>query len=132
MKKFILLNIFFLSILFADIKIIASHSCKVESLSEQDAKSLFMLKKKSINDESITVVESSDKEIYKYFIKKYLKKSSRKIKVYWTRMLFTGKKIPPKKISKEELYGLDTNNSCYISYLEEFDKPTNWKILEIK
>lgn len=125
----IMLSISFLS---ADIKIIASPMCKVESISMYEVKNLFMLKKRSINDEAIIILGSSDKEIYNIFIKKYLKKSSRKMKVYWTRMLFTGKKIPPKKFSIEELNLIDTNNSCYFSYIEEVNKPESWKVITIE
>ena len=132
MKKFIILIITFITFLDADIKIIASPICKVESLSPHEIKNIFMLKKRSIEEESIKVLDSLDKETYAIFIKKYLNKSSRKMKVYWTRMLFTGKKIPPKKLSIEEIGLLDTNNSCYLSYVEEDKKPKNWSIINIK
>jgi len=132
MKKFIILIITFITFLDADIKIIASPLCKVETLSEHEIKNIFMLKKRSIEEESINVLDSLDKETYAVFIKKYLNKSSRKMKVYWTRMLFTGKKIPPKKLSIEEIGLLDTNNSCYLSYVEEDKKPKNWSIINIK
>jgi len=54
------------------------------------------------------------------------------MKVYWTRMLFTGKKIPPKKLSIEELYQLDVNGSCYLSYVEEETQLKRWNSIEIK
>jgi len=132
MKKFIILIIVFISLLDADIKIISSPLCKMESLSRHEIKNIFMLKKRSIEGQSITILDSLDTVTYTIFIKKYLNKSSRKMKVYWTRMLFTGKKIPPKKLSLEELKLLDTNSSCYLSYLEEDNKPKNWSIINIK
>jgi len=132
MKYFIILIIFLISFLDADIKIIASPKCKVEALSIHDVKNIFMIKKKVIDEENIIVIDNSNKETYKKFIKIYLKKSLRKIKVYWTRMLFTGKKIPPKKLSFDELNALDLNTSCYISYVELEKKPLDWNILLIK
>jgi len=133
MKKFIILIIIFISSLNAEIQIIASPLCKMESLSIYEIKNIFMLKKRSIENEQITILDNSNKETYNIFIKKYLNKSSRKMKVYWTRMLFTGKKIPPKKLSIEELKLLATNNSsCYLSYVEEDSKPKSWSILNIK
>jgi len=131
MKKFIILIITFITFLDADIKIIASPLCKIESLSEHEIKNIFMLKKRSIDEESITVLDSLEKETYTIFIEKYLNKSSRKMKVYWTRMLFTGKKIPPKKLSHSELNSLDTNSSCFITYVENDKKPKNWSIINI-
>ena len=132
MKNLLILILFMISFLYADIQIISSPECRVETLSRHDVKNIFMLKEKSIEDEPVTVLESSDHETYRFFVKKYLKKSIRKMKVYWTRMLFTGKKIPPKKFSSEELTLLDTNGSCYISYLPVEKKPKDWKILIVK
>ena len=132
MKNLLILILFMISFLYADIQIISSPECRVETLSRHDVKNIFMLKEKSIEDEPVTVLESSDHETYRFFVKKFLKKSIRKMKVYWTRMLFTGKKIPPKKLSLEELTLLDTNGSCYISYLPVEEKPKDWKILIVK
>jgi len=132
MKKTIILIMFFISFLNADIDIIASPSCKIDVLSIHEVKNIFMIKKRSIEDESIIVLDSKDKNTYAIFIKEYLNKSTRKMKVYWTRMLFTGKKIPPKKLSIEELNNLDTHNSCYLSYAEEYNIPKGWSIVNIK
>jgi len=97
-----------------------------------EIKNIFMIKKRSIEDEPVIVLDSYDKEIYTIFINKYLNKSSRKMKVYWTRMLFTGKKIPPKKLSIDELKLIDTNSSCYLTYVEENSIPESWSIINIK
>ena len=132
MKKFIISIMIFISFLNAEIQIIASPLCKMESLSMYEIKNIFMLKKRSIENEQITILDNLNKETYNIFIKKYLNKSSRKMKVYWTRMLFTGKKIPPKKLSIEELKLLNTNSNCYLSYVEEDSKPESWSILNIK
>ena len=123
---------FCISSIHADIKIIASPLCEIETLSMYEIKNIFMVKKRSINDVSVIILDSLEKETYNVFIKKYLNKSSRKMKVYWTRMLFTGKKTPPKKLSIEEINLLDTNSSCYLSYIEEKNKPKNWSIIPIK
>jgi len=132
MKKFIILIMFCVSLLNADIKIIASPLCKIETLSTYEIKNIFMVKKRSINDEPLIVLDSLNKDTYNIFIKKYLKKSSRKMKVYWTRMLFTGKKIPPKKVSIKEISELDTTSSCYLAYVQEENKPKDWSIISIK
>ena len=132
MKKIIILIMFFISFLNADIKIIASSACQIERLSMYEIKNIFMVKKRSIEEKPVTALDSLEKETYSVFIKEYLNKSSRKMKVYWTRMLFTGKKIPPKKLSIEELKLLDTNSSCYLSYVKKDRKPKSWSIINIK
>jgi len=117
----------------ADIEIIASPSCRVEVIEKSDVKKLFMLKKRTLSKESIKIIDSSEKITYKKFIKKYMNKSTRRMKTYWIRMLFTGKKIPPKKLSLDELNDLDNSRGCYLSYIIYKElKPKEWKIIKIK
>lgn len=132
MKYFIILTTVIFSFASADIKIVASKICKIELIHKSDIKKLFMLKKSSIDGESIKIIDSSDKKVYREFIKRYLRKSPRKIKIYWVRMLFTGRKIPPKKLSLKELDYLDGEDGCYLSYMEIERKPKEWKIVKIK
>lgn len=132
MKKLIILIIFCFEFLNADVVVIASPTCKVEVLSIHNVKKLFMIKKRSINNEKIIVLDNPDKEVYEIFLNKYLKKSPRKMKVYWVRMLFTGKKVAPKKFLFEDFSSLTTNNSCYLTYVEEENKPNDWKFIKIK
>ncbi|CAA6817517.1 MAG: Unknown protein [uncultured Sulfurovum sp.] len=133
MKKFIILTIVFLTFANANVQIVTSKACKLESISKSDIKKLFMLKKTEIGKEKIKVIDSTNKKLYNDFIVTYLNKSVRKIKTYWVRMLFTGKKIPPKKLSTEELTTLADKESCYFAYVaKEKDMPKDWKIIKIK
>jgi hypothetical protein len=133
MKYLIILSILILNFLNADIEIIASPSCNIEVINKQDIKKLFMLKKRTLSKEAIKVLNRSEKTIYKKFIKKYMNKSPRRMKTYWTRMLFTGRKIPPKKLPIKKLLALETNHSCYLSYIiDENSKPKDWNIIKVK
>ncbi|CAA6811386.1 MAG: Unknown protein [uncultured Sulfurovum sp.] len=133
MKNFIILTIVFLTFANANVQIVTSKSCKLESISKSDVKKLFMLKKTEIDKEKIKVIDSTNKELYNDFIVTYLNKSVRKIKTYWVRMLFTGKKIPPKKLSLEDLKKLDDKETCHFAYVaKENDMPKEWKIIKIK
>ncbi|MCH9739661.1 MAG: hypothetical protein K0U38_02290 [Epsilonproteobacteria bacterium] len=132
MRYFIILTTIILNFLSAEVEIIASKTCQVEHTSKSNIKKLFMLKTSSIDGESIKILDSSNKKVYKEFVEKYLKKSPTKIKIYWTRMLFTGKKLPPKKLSLEELSSTDYESNCYLSYVKVGTKPKDWKTVEIK
>lgn len=140
MRYFIILTIVIINFLSADmekdietdIEIVASKTCHIEHISQTDVKKLFMLKTTSIDGESIKVLDSSDKKIYKAFVEKYLKKSPIKIKIYWTRMLFTGTKLPPKKVLLQEFDLDDYESSCYLSYVKMGQKTKDWKTVEIK
>lgn len=132
MKYFIILTTLIFSFVNADIEIVASKGCQVNHISEDDIKKVFMLKTTSIDDEPIKVLDIDDKQIYKEFIQKYLNKSPIKIRIYWTRMIFTGNKLPPKKVSLKELNSTEYENSCYLSYVKMGEKPKNWKTVTVK
>lgn len=118
----------------ADINIVASPTCKIESISKTEIKKIFMLKQKAIDGKSIKIVDRVEKPIYKEFVEEYMNKSLRKMKTYWIRMLFTGKKIAPQKLSLEELNALEYKDSCYFSYMEERERmdTTQWRSVKVK
>ncbi len=92
------------SSLAADIVVITNKSTKVDSLSAKEVKSLFLQKSKSFPDGSIAVVgdQPSNSSTKKEFNKKILKKSSKKLKRYWSKLIFSGKAVPPKVIGNDE------------------------------
>lgn len=131
-KYIVLVSILYPVFAHAEIGVIASDACKVESLTKTDIRQLFMLKKKHVNDEYVVVVDSSDTRTYEFFIEKFISKSSYNMKAYWTRMLFTGRKIPPKKYSIDELSELREETHCYITYVDLKNKPEFWKTITVE
>lgn len=123
-----------LNFAYADINIIASPTCEIESISKTEIKNIFMLKQKVIDGKPIKIVDRVEKPIYKEFVEEYMNKSLREMKTYWIRMLFTGKKIAPEKLSLEELNALEYKDSCYFSYVEETESmdTTQWRSVNIK
>jgi len=133
MKYLIVLTIIFFSFAHAEVRLVGSKGCVVESLSSEDIKKIFLLKKKSIENQRVTPIDRSNRELYYQFITTYLNKSVRKMKTYWVRMLFTGKKIPPKKLSLRGLEDLKDETSCYLSYINKGEaKPKGWKNIVIQ
>ncbi len=132
MKYFIFIIIFLASFLNADIKFIASPVCKFKSIKKNEIKQLFMLKKSSINEENIKVIDNTDRKIYANFTKTYIGKSARKMKIYWTRMLFTGRKLPPKKFSTNRLKNLKDSSTCCVSYVDKKDIIEFWQTILVK
>lgn len=130
MKYFILL--LSMMLLEAKVDIVVSPSCQIDELSSYEVKKLFMIKQTVIDNQVITVLDNKDQKLYQEFLKEYLNKSPRKMKVYWTRMLFTGKKVAPKKFSLKLVNSEENNNTCYMSYMEAKQKPQEWSILRIK
>jgi len=133
MKYFLMITIISLTFIKAEIQLIVSSSCNIEQLTKQEIKNLFMLKKTNIRNQYMVVINSKNKELYTKFSKKYIGKTILNMKVYWTRMLFTGRKIAPKKCFKYELDELKGNETCYLSYIKEIeDKPDKWRKLLIQ
>jgi hypothetical protein len=132
MKKLLTIIIISVQLSIAKVEVIASETCEVETLSYYDIKNLFMVKKRSFDNVSVTVLDNSDKSIYVLFLEKYLKKSPRMMKTYWVRMLFTGKKTAPKKFSIDELKELDTKTKCYMTYTSSDNIPESWTKVSVK
>lgn len=129
MKIIIILFLVF-DVLQADVKLIASPTCRMNSLFYSDVKQLFMLINDNIMDEKITVLDTKDKKVYKDFSELYLKKSIVQMKIYWTRMLFSGIKKPPRKIGFKDL-GLESKSSCKITYVETSKNILDWKVINV-
>jgi hypothetical protein len=127
-KLFILL-LSLLSIINADIKLIKSESCTFNKIDTKIIDKLFMLKKTYYQNKKIIVIDSENKSVYEDFVREYLGKTPIKMKIYWTRMLFTGRKIPPKKLSIKYLENFKDNGVCHITYIDENKNPKNWKKL---
>ena len=116
----------------ANVTMIGSPTCKVDTISSQEIQHLFTLKVDRLNTQKVIVMDNADKTVYKDFVKEYLKKSLKKMKVYWVRMIFTGIKQPPRKIDFEDIgnYTRDID-ACYLSYTELGKKPELWKIIDV-
>lgn len=133
MKKIILSTLLLLTLSHGNIHIIASQNCQLESLSKPEIKKLFLVKKKSVSGEKVSVLDSTESDLYHQFVEEYLNKSVRKIKTYWVRMLFTGKRMPPQKVSVDELEALHDDSTCHLSYVKEEETVSkNWKIINLK
>lgn len=109
------------------INIIASNGCSFNSITYKSLKDLFMKKTKYYKYNYIEVLDNTN--LYKRFIVKYLKKSPTKMHIYWTRMIFTGTKKPPKKVPDEKLIQVDTTG-CKVSYTS-FNYIEGWKVLNV-
>jgi len=133
MKQIIISTILLLTFSNANIDIVASENCNVKSLSKSDIKKLFLVKKKSVSGEKVIVLDSEESGLYGQFVEEYLNKSVRKIKTYWVRMLFTGKSMPPKKVSVDALKAINDDKTCHITYVNNKDDiPKNWKMITVQ
>ena len=132
MKTLILLLIITLSTLNANITMIASPTCKADTISSTEIKHLFTLKERTFNTQDVIVIDNADKTVYKEFVTEHINKSLKKMKVYWIRMIFTGTKQPPKKVNLENLDNfIKETDTCCLSYVKLGNKPKSWKQINV-
>lgn len=131
MKKLSLIFLFTTSLVFADMIIVGSPSCRVQSISKTELKSLYLGLSSSLDNQQIIVTDRDSKELYEAFADEYLKKSPLVLKTYWARMLFTGKAKPPKQISYAQLATLENANGCQITYIAKEEYKSGLKRLSI-
>jgi len=100
--------------LFSDIKVITSEKNGLTSISYKELSDLYLGKTNSIKGIKVTPIDNKDS--YKEFYKKVIKKTPKQFRAYWLKQIYTTKKQPPKKLSKQEIVKLLKINSKVISY----------------
>ncbi len=102
-SSFAIVAIFMSINAFAGSVIITNKATGVDSLSKGEVKALFLKKKKTFpNGEKVIVGDQNEKsDIRKEFSKEVLGKSTKKLKRYWTKRIFSGKGKPPKVIGND-------------------------------
>jgi hypothetical protein len=115
---------------YADVHLIATPACRFDTINKQAVKALFLKKIRQYNNESVRILDNQN--AYNTFTKTYLNKSVTKMNIYWTRMIFTGTKKPPKKVSETLLPSIiETHkNVCTVSYTTS-PSIKGWKLLHV-
>ncbi len=103
MLSIILLTFGYCSLAFPDIVVIVNPASGVNSLSLGEAKKIFLIKKKNFpNGEKAKPVEQAEGSATRdIFNNKVLKKNNLQYKAYWSKIIFSGKGIPPKSMADD-------------------------------
>lgn len=86
---------------------------------------IFLGKLKRLPDGNaiIPIELTGDLNIRTLFNEKIIKKSNKKVKIYWAKKLFTGKGRPPKRYkTSKEVVDLIMKNKSMIGYIGEGDE----------
>lgn len=110
MRTIVLLSILF-STLFSDIKIMISEKNKLVSVTKDELARVYLRKTDKIK--GVTVIPIDNKDSYKEFYSKVLKKTPKQLRAYWIK---TGKKRPPRKLSIAEIKEEMKKDPKVISY----------------
>lgn len=97
-------------------------------------KRIYLGKEKKFADgtETIAVNQVADNNIRQDFDKSLLGRSSSQISAYWSKLVFTGKGIPPKEVTTDaEVIDLVAKNPSVIGYVNKASVTDAVKVVEL-
>jgi len=113
--KLIVLLLSFSSLAFSKIYII-SNNIKLNSMkiTKKELADLYLQKTNKIR--GIRVIPLDNKSSFQEFYNEIVKKSPKKLRAYWTREMYKSDRLPPRKLSIQQIKTMIKSNSNYISY----------------
>jgi len=113
--KLIVLLLSFSSLAFSKIYII-SNNIKLNSMkiTKKELADLYLQKTNKIK--GIRVIPLDNKSSFQQFYSEIVKKSPKELRAYWTREMYKSDRLPPKKLSIQQITTMIKSNSNYISY----------------
>lgn len=130
-SKLFLLFVLSLNLYSDTLAVIVSQESSINSISEKDLSRIFLSKTKRFpNGEKAIAIELINEELQSKFYKKISNKNLRQLKKYWSKMIFTGVGMPPKKIDTiPKLLNYIRINPNAISYMPMKEVTNNTKII---
>ena len=113
--KLIVLLLSFSSLAFSKIYIISNNS-KLNSMkiTKKELADLYLQKTNKIR--GIRVIPLDNKSSFQEFYNEIVKKSPKELRAYWTREMYKSDRLPPRKLSIQQIKTMIKSNSNYISY----------------
>ncbi|MGB3724455.1 MAG: phosphate ABC transporter substrate-binding protein [Glaciecola sp.] len=106
---------------FAELVIVVNPT-NSSSLDSKSVQRIFLGKEKKFSDGSETIVinQESTTDIRQSFDEDVLGRSSSQVSAYWSKLVFTGKGIPPKEVASDaEVIELVAKNPNVIGYVNK-------------
>ncbi|SFV61166.1 hypothetical protein MNB_SV-14-1472 [hydrothermal vent metagenome] len=113
--KLIILLLLLSSLAFSQIYIISNNN-KLQSMTitKKELADLFLQKTDTIK--GIRLIPLDNKLNFKEFYNKIIKKSQKELRAYWAREMYKSDRVPPKKLSIQQIKTMIKSNENYISY----------------
>jgi len=113
--KLIVLLLSFSSLAFSQIYIISNNNqLKSITITKKELADLYLQKTDTI--QGIRVVPLDNKSNFQEFYNKIIKKSPKELRAYWAREMYKSDRVPPKKLSIQQIKTMIKSNKNYISY----------------
>jgi len=113
--KLIVLLLSFSSLAFSQIHIISNNNqLKSMTITKKELADLYLQKTHTI--QGVRVIPLDNKSNFKKFYLQIVKKSPKELRAYWTREMYKSNRVPPKKLSIQQIQTMIKSNNNYISY----------------
>lgn len=115
--------------------VVVVHPDNAAQLSEKQIKRIFLGKEKKFpnGEPSIPVNQTANSSARNEFDSNTLGRSTAQISAYWSKLVFTGKGIPPKEVSSDaEVIELIKQNKSVIGYIDASSATADVKIIAIQ
>ncbi len=120
-KRMLAVGVTFFSLsALAEVKVIAHSSLKDEALSQDIVTKLFLGKQDKFpsGKRAVVIDQEPGEDIRDEFYIKVVKKNPAQLKSYWSRLIFTGQGLPPKRVlDDDEVLELIIDNPNLIGYV---------------
>ena len=135
-KLFLFLIMCFLPCVFAqaqDVVLVVHQDSSIETISRADLRNIFFGKKTEWNNgEEVRPIMLKPGALHSAFLKFYLKRTNTQFNIYWKRMIFSGKGVPPKSFKTEdEMLAFIKENKGMIGYVSKGKVGTGVKTVKI-
>ncbi len=87
---------------FADVAVVANNGISVDSITAGEAKKIWLGKSKSLGGTKLKTADLPVGNVSRdHFYSTVVKKSGKKLKAYWAKIVFSGKGTPPKLLESD-------------------------------
>lgn len=114
--------------------VVVVNPANTNAINSKIVQRIFLGKDKKFADgnETIAVNQVADTQIRKDFDKMILGRNSSQVSAYWSKLVFTGKGIPPKEVASDaEVIDLVSKNPSVIGYINKASVTDAVKIVEM-
>lgn len=114
--------------------VVVVHPDNASSLSEKDVQRIFLGKEKRFPDgsESMPVNQEASSEARTQFDQNVLGRNSSQVAAYWSKLVFTGKGVPPEEVSGDSaVIELIKANKSVIGYIDSASVTADVKVIPL-
>jgi ABC-type phosphate transport system substrate-binding protein len=104
----------------AGVVLVANSAVQESSLSQKEVQQIFLGKKKSLAGGKVKIAVQKDNAAHAEFLKQYVKKTPSQFRIYYKKLVFTGKGKPPKTVADDAaMLGYVAKTSGALGYVSD-------------